>query len=68
MNMSYCRFQNTLKDLRDCHDNINEEVSSDEEEYARKKLVELCQVIVDEFDPPEEDECFLQDEDAELEV
>lgn len=43
MNMSYCRFQNTLQDLRDCYYNIEEvEDMSEEEKSARKKLIELC--------------------------
>lgn len=47
-NMSYCRFENTLTDLRDCHENINEPVSSDEESQARLRLIQVCQDIVDE--------------------
>jgi hypothetical protein len=38
--MSYCRFQNTLKDLRDCYDNWDD--LSEEEENAKKKLIKLC--------------------------
>ncbi len=44
--MSYCRFQNTLKDLRDCHDEIGNEDLSPEEDMARKKLIKLCQDII----------------------
>ena len=43
-NMSYCRFQNTLKDLRDCEDHLFDELKDDEEE-ARTELIELCQDI-----------------------
>ena len=43
MNMSYCRFQNTLQDLKDCYYNIEDlEDMSDEEKRARKQLIELC--------------------------
>jgi hypothetical protein len=48
-NMSYCRFENTFKDLLDCYYNINSFCSENEHEY-RQRLVELCQSIVDEYD------------------
>uniref|UniRef100_C5CJL4 Uncharacterized protein n=1 Tax=Variovorax paradoxus (strain S110) TaxID=543728 RepID=C5CJL4_VARPS len=48
-NMSYCRFRNTLSDLRDCYENLDEAVSSDEESAARRRLIELCCDIFDEF-------------------
>jgi len=48
-NMSYCRFQNTLGDLQDCWDALQEAVEegsteklSDEERIARDRMVELC--------------------------
>ena len=45
-NMSYCRFRNTLLDLRDCYDNINDlendEFGGDSESAARRKLIDLC--------------------------
>lgn len=47
-NMSYCRFQNTLPDLRDCFDNLDDSDLSPEEATARKGLVKLCQRIVDD--------------------
>lgn len=51
MNMSYCRFENTLQDLRDCYYNITEvEDMSDTEKRARKKLIELCAEIAEEKD------------------
>lgn len=51
MNMSYCRFQNTLQDLRDCYYNIEEvEDMSVEEKRARRQLIELCAEIADEKD------------------
>jgi len=49
-NMSYCRFQNTLSDLVDCADNINDiEEMSEEELKARKQLIRLCMEIAYEF-------------------
>ena len=57
MNMSYCRFQNTLNDLYDCQnaleDFINNDenvISSSEERYKAKKLIEVCREIADSFE------------------
>lgn len=42
-NMSYCRFRNTLADLRDCHEVLDEKESlSQEETKARDRLISLC--------------------------
>lgn len=66
-NMSYCRFQNTRLDLRDCVNNFWDINSLDEAE-ARKKLVALAKQIVElaeenpeavenlEYDGDDEDE------------
>ena len=42
-NMSYCRFSNTLEDLDDCYENIDDasELSKGEQE-ARTRLIKLC--------------------------
>jgi hypothetical protein len=52
-NMSYCRFTNTLSDLRDCQEAMGDtepgEMSSHDERVARWSLVRLCQQIADEF-------------------
>jgi len=47
-NMAYCRFQNTLNDLRDCYDAMDDTDLSEEEAKARKRLVKVCQSIVDD--------------------
>lgn len=47
-NMSYCRFQNTLADLRDCYENIEGHELSAEEQRARVALVTLCKRIAEE--------------------
>ena len=45
-NMPYCRFRNTLEDLRDCNDYLDtDEELSVEEERARRRLVKLCTQI-----------------------
>jgi len=46
--MSYCRFRNTLNDLRDCYYNM-EGVSAHEEQRARQELIDLCRDIIDEY-------------------
>ena len=48
-NMSYCRFQNTLGDLRDCYENLGDDLGPDEDE-ARDRLVKLCRKIVDDME------------------
>jgi hypothetical protein len=48
-NMSYCRFQNTLNDLRDC-ENSFDDINSIEELVAAKRLLQTCQRIVDSID------------------
>ena len=50
-NMSYCRFENTAKDLKDCvnatHRGEYDELSSRYELNGFIKLIELAQEIVD---------------------
>ena len=47
-NMSYCRFRNTLEDLRDCFDNWDDlEENQKEEERARQRILKLCKQIVE---------------------
>ena len=48
-NMSYCRFRNTLNDLRDCENNFDD-INSIEELVAAKRLLQTCQSIVDSID------------------
>ena len=48
MNMSYCRFENTLRDIRDCYDNMEGSVNEREFEM-RKQLVGMCMSIADEY-------------------
>ena len=57
-NMAYCRFVNTLEDLRDCYDHLDDDLSETEEQ-AKKRLLRLCAEIVsynEGFDKFEEDE------------
>ncbi len=50
MNMSYCRFENTVRDLQDCLSNISQtEDLSRREAAARKELIELCIEIAEMY-------------------
>lgn len=56
-NMSYCMFQNTVGDLRECSEAEGlyepELLGSDEERRARRRLIELCKQIAAEFEDDE---------------
>ena len=67
-NMSYCRFENTLADLRDCERNMDETYDMDRREaIARKHLIELCRDIAEQFEDVDLDEelADILDEDNE---
>jgi hypothetical protein len=50
-NMSYCRFRNTLNDLRDCSDHFDDNDDLlEEERAARTKLVDLCSKIAEDHE------------------
>lgn len=57
-NMSYCRFENTYRDLLDCYDAMpdGEENLSENEIMARRHLIELCQEISVNYGQDEEKE------------
>lgn len=70
-NMSYCRFRNTVQDLRDCLYNFTS-VESQDEAKARLKLFDICKQIVSSYgDDANEIPQWLKDEalksDEELE-
>ncbi len=49
-NMSYCRFENTLADLKDCADALDEgRTLSDSEQAAFEEMVEVCTMISKNF-------------------
>lgn len=53
-NMSYCKFQNTLPDLRDCADALFDSDGdlsdlSEEEQHAARALIRLCCEIAEGF-------------------
>jgi hypothetical protein len=53
-NMSYCRFHNTLQDLRDCYEAWDED-KSPEEKKAQARLLKLCQDIVGDYGDQDDD-------------
>ena len=61
-NMSYCRFENTLRDLRDCYDNMDNDNLSKSEFYARKQMIEMCANITNQHEDLLDEE-FVDDED-----
>jgi len=56
-NMGYCRFENTLEDLRDCYENwdslveeeTDDKIPCESELKAREKMLKLCQDIVNDY-------------------
>ncbi len=48
-NMSYCRFQNTLTDLLDCQEALDDKDLSAEEATARERMLLLCEQITTDF-------------------
>ena len=52
INMSYCRFQNTLSALRECRDALEEDDETDldeEEAGALRKLLILCSQLAADY-------------------
>lgn len=66
-NMSYCRFENTLKDLRDCQSALNEiegdlsKLSDSERKFA-ERLIGVCDDISSDYGTGG----YTSDEDFEL--
>ena len=48
-NMSYCRFRNTLADLRDCEDSIYEPADNRDEERARLQMLIFMNRVVENY-------------------
>lgn len=55
-NMSYCRFRNTLTDLRDCLDNMDDPNLSEEETRARELLIEVYSQIAADYGEQDDEE------------
>jgi hypothetical protein len=54
-NMSYCKWQNTFIDLRDCYYTLNDPLESKDEIEARKEVINLCKNILEELEEDNED-------------
>lgn len=54
-NMAHCRFSNTVTDLQDCYDHIDDDLRSDAEIRAHARLVTLCRQIAALFDDEADD-------------
>ena len=54
--MSYCRFQNTARDLKDCQDNMGDDDLSEEEEQARRWIIKMCIEIAQDYGEEIEEE------------
>ncbi|CAB4132003.1 hypothetical protein UFOVP138_9 [uncultured Caudovirales phage] len=48
-NMSYVRFENTLSDLLDAYENLDDTELSESEKSARTRLIKLCAKIMEEY-------------------
>ena len=49
-NMSYCRFENTMNDLRDCLRHIDQEAENPRDEQERQEMLELFREINEDWD------------------
>lgn len=48
-NMSYCRFHNTVLDLQECKEHLDDENLSPSEKKARDDLIRLCKEIAEDY-------------------
>lgn len=48
-NMAYCRFENTVDDLRDCYEHMDDDDLSSSEQKKRDRLIKLCQQIAGDY-------------------
>lgn len=49
-NMSYCRFENTMDDLRDCLNHIHRKAENEYDERARQSMIELFREIGEDYE------------------
>jgi len=66
-NMSYCRFNNTLNDLRDCENALEEEEAMSRVERSKALfLIDVCKRISKNYEGDSDEEIlnsFKKDED-----
>lgn len=56
MNMSHCRFENTLLALRECTEHWEDDLENKFELRAREKLIKLCKEIAEDYSDDLDDE------------
>jgi len=49
-NMHYVMFENTYIDLQECYDEMENEDLSESEEKYRLRIVNLCKVIINNYE------------------
>ena len=49
-NMSYCRFENTMDDLRDCINNIYRQAENERDEQCRQQMIALFKEVAEDFE------------------
>ena len=49
-NMSYCRFENTMDDLRDCINNIYRKAENERDEQCRQQMIELFREVAEDYE------------------
>jgi len=49
-NMSYCRFENTLSDLLECYDNMDDDDLSETEARCRIRLIQTCRNMLEDYE------------------
>ena len=54
-NMAHCRFENTLHDLVDCYEHLEDDDLSSSEQRARERLIRWCINIADEYSEDDDD-------------
>lgn len=48
-NLSYCQYENTYSDLRDCYEDMDRDDLSESEAKYRKYIIALCKKIAEEY-------------------
>ena len=54
-NMNYCKFRNTLGDLRDCMNEIFDKCKDEDEDLARLRIIRLCCKVAEDEGYAKED-------------
>jgi hypothetical protein len=48
-NMSYCMFENTFEDLKDCLEHMDDKDLSESEKKYQNKLINLCIKLAEDY-------------------